>query len=177
MKKNKLFISLKMLVIAAMLTAIGVVIGIICKTFLDFGGIFRITFENLPIILSGILFGPIVGGVVGVSTDLISYFMSAQVYPPNLIVTAGACAIGLISGLISKFAVKKQGYAQIIISASVAHIIGSMIIKPIGLFTFYSWAVLWRIPLYLVIVPIEIALLCMLYKNKTFRRLIERQKT
>ena len=48
-----------------------------------------------------------------------------------------------------------------------------MIIKPIGLFTFYRWAVLWRIPLYLVIAPIEILILCLLYKKSGFRRLIE----
>ena len=168
---------LKTVTAAAMLTAMSVVIGIFCKNFLNFGGgLFRVTFENLPILLSGILFGPIVGALVGAATDLISYFLSAQTYPPNLIVTAGAMAVGLVSGLFSKYIVKKRGYAQIIISSAAAHIIGSMIIKPIGLFTFYSWAVLWRIPLYLVIAPVEIAILCMLYKNQTFRRLIEKQR-
>ena len=79
---------------AAMLTAVSVVIGIFCKNFLNLGGgLFRITFENMPILLSGILFGPMVGGIVGLATDVISYFLSGQVYPINIVVTAGAVAI------------------------------------------------------------------------------------
>ncbi len=178
MKRNTklmLFSSLGRLTLAAMLTAMSVVIGIFCKTFLNFGtGLFRITFENLPILLSGILFGPLVGGVIGAASDLISYLLSSQAYPPNLIVTLGATTVGVVSGIFSKYLCKTRGYKQIIISSAAAHIIGSMIIKPIGLFQFYSWAVLWRIPLYLMIAPLEIFVLCMLYKNSSFRKLIDK---
>jgi len=55
-------------------------------------------------------------------------------------------------------------------------LIGSVVIKSIGLFTFYGWAIMWRIPLYLIVAPIEIMLMCMLYKNKSFRRLIEENR-
>ena len=158
-----------------MLVAMSVIIGTFCKTFMNFGaGLFRITFENLPIILSGILFGPICGAVVGIATDLVSYLLSPQIYPPNLVVTLGAAAVGYVSGFISHVIIKKRGYARIIFSAGFAHVIGSMMIKPIGLFAFYGFAVLWRIPLYFVIMPIEIILLCLLYKNAAFRKIIEK---
>lgn len=161
--------------LCAMLVAMSVTIGIFCKTFMNFGGgLFRITFENLPIILSGILVGPLYGAVVGIATDLVSYLLSPQIYPPNLVVTLGAAAVGYVSGFISHVIIKKRGYVQIIFSASFAHIIGSMMIKPIGLFTFYSFAVLWRIPLYLLIAPVEILILCLIYKNMAFRRIIEK---
>ena len=167
--------NIRSLTTAAMLTAMSVIIGIICKNFLNFGGgLFRITFENLPIILTGILYGPIVGGAVGAASDLISYFLSAQIYPPNLIVTLGATMVGVVAGVVAKHVVKKRGYAQIIISGAAAHIVGSMIIKPIGLFQFYQWAVLFRIPLYLVIAPIEIIIICLLYKNAAFRKIMEK---
>lgn len=166
--------SIHVLTLAAMLTAMSVVIGIFCKTFLNFsGGLVRITFENLPIILSGILFGPVIGAVVGVATDLISYLLSPQIYPPNLIVTLGAAVIGLLSGLVSKVFIRKRGYLQISVATVSAHIVGSMIIKTIGLFQFFQWAVLWRIPLYIVIASAELMVLCLLYKNATFRKLIE----
>lgn len=169
-----LFRSIKALVMAAMLTAMSVVIGIFCKSLLNFGGgLFRITFENLPIILAGIMFGPLAGGAVGAATDIISYFLSGQAYPINLIVTAGAASVGVVSGLLAKYAFKKKGFARIIAPAVAAHVVGSMIIKPIGLFTFYSWAVLWRVPMYLVIAPIEIILMCLMYKNSTVRKLID----
>ncbi len=166
---------LKRLVLGAMMAAMSVVIGIFCKNFLNFGGgLFRITFENLPIILAGIFFGPLTGGLVGVVSDLTSYLLSGQIYPPNLIVTLGACAVGIVSGLMAKYAVRARGTKQIILSASAAHLIGSMIIKPIGLFQFYGWAVLVRVPLYMIIAPLEISLLCILWKQKSFRRLFER---
>lgn len=171
-KKKKIFDSIKAMTVAAMLTAISVIIGIICKNFLNFGGgLFRITFENLPIIMSGILYGPIVGGLVGVASDLVSYLLSSQIYPPNLIVTAGAAAVGVISGAVSRYVVKRKGRGQIIVSGAIAHVVGSMIIKPIGLYTFYGALVLWRIPLYLIIAPIEISLLCILFGRSGFCRL------
>ena len=49
-----------------------------------------------------------------------------------------------------------------------------MIIKSVGLFSFYGWAVVWRVPTYIVIAAVEITLMCLLYKNATFRKLIEK---
>ena len=166
--------SVRYLTLTAMLVAMSVVIGIFCKSVLNFGGgLFRITFENFPIILAGIILGPITGGVVGIASDLVSYLLSGQVYPPNLIVTLGAFTIGVSSGLVAKYLVRKKGTLQIALSGSVAHLFGSMIIKPIGLFTFYGLAVLWRIPMYLVIAPFEIIIICLLFKNSAFKKLTE----
>ncbi len=157
----------------AMLVAISVVIGIFCKSFLNFGeGLLRITFENLPIIMSGILYGPIVGAVVGFSCDIVSYFLSGQAFPIMPIVTLGSVMVGAVSGIVSKYIIKEKGTRQIILSGALAHIIGSMIIKPIGLYTFYNVLVLIRIPLYMVIAPIEIALLCSLLNRKSFARVV-----
>ena len=171
--KNK---GMKVITMTAMLIAMSVVIGIFCKNYLNFvGGLLRITFENFPIILSGIMFGPIIGAITGIATDIISYLMSSQQYPLNFIVTIGAGSIGFVAGLVA-FLLKnktKKGNTRIIFSCVSAHVIGSMIIKTAGLFQFYGWVVLWRIPLYLVIIFAETFLICMLYKNSYFRRLIE----
>lgn len=166
-------INAKSLTTAAMLTAMSIIIGIFCKNFLNFGGgLFRITFENLPIILSGILFGPIVGGIVGCATDLISYLLSSQIYPPNLIVTLGAVVIGAVSGIVSRCT--KDGRGRIVTACLLSHLLGSVIIKSVGLFVFYGWAILWRIPLYAVIATVETVLLCILYKNNNFKSLTEK---
>ncbi|MBO5204254.1 MAG: folate family ECF transporter S component [Clostridia bacterium] len=175
-KRSAVFKSVKAMTLAAMLVAMSVVIGIFCKNFLNFcGGLFRITFENLPIIMSGVLFGPVVGGLVGVCSDLVSYLLSNQIYPPNLIVTAGACAVGVVSGLVSRFVIRKKGIAQLILSAACAHAVGSMIIKTVGLYQFYGILVLWRIPLYIVIASLEILVLCWLFSRNTFKRLTDYQ--
>ena len=79
MQKQKGLRNVRVLATAAMLGALSVVIGIFCKNFLNFGnGLFRVTFENFPIILSGILFGPAVGASVGIISDMVSYFLSTQ---------------------------------------------------------------------------------------------------
>ena len=177
-QKVALFGSLRAMTMTAMLTAMSVVIGIFCKNFLNFGagpyaGLFRITFENLPILAAGLMFGPIVGGMAGLSADIISYLLSRQVYPINPLVTLGAMSVGLVSGLVSHYLIKRPGKLRIVLACATAHVVGSMIIKPFGLFQFYGWAVLWRIPLYLAIAPTEILLLCLIYRNKTVRLLID----
>ena len=162
----------KVLTTGAMLTAVSIVVGIFCKNFLNFGnGLFRITFENLPIILSGILFGPLVGGLVGIASDLISYLLSNQVYPPNLIVTAGAFLVGMVSGLVSRLRFRHET-ARVVLSASVAHLVGSVVVKSFGLYQYYGVLVLWRIPIYLVISSVEILLLCLLLRRRSIQRLI-----
>lgn len=169
---KKIGLPTKIITLAAMMTALSVVIGIFCKTFLNFGGgLFRITFENLPIILAGITCGPIVGGLVGAASDLVSYLLSPQTYPPNLIVTAGAFAIGVTSGIVARI-VKKKGTLQVLLAGGLAHIVGSMIIKPIGLYQFYGLLVLWRIPLYLVIAPLEIGVLIWLLHSPLIRKIL-----
>ena len=165
----------KVITTAAMMTAISVLIGIFCKNYMNFGvppGLLRVTFENLPIIMSGILYGPIIGGVVGVLTDLISYLLSSQAYPPNLIVTLGAAASGIIAGVVAKYLIRKSGKLQIIVAGALSHLIASMIIKSIGLYQYYGWLVLMRIPLYLCIAPAEIAVIYTLLKRKSFARIV-----
>ena len=175
-KNLKGFGKTKTMCACALLVAATVVIAYMCKLFMTFGAV-RVTFENLPIIISGVIFGPLVGGIVGVATDLISYLLSAQIYPPNLIVTLGAALIGVTSGLVAKFLVKTSGYMQIIISELLAHTVGSLIVKSIGLYQFYGIAVLWRIPLYAVIMCVEIFILCLLYRNSGFKNLLESHRS
>ena len=61
---------------------------------------------------------------------------------------------------------------QVIASGGAAHIIGSMIIKSIGLFQYYGILVLWRIPLYMVISALELTVIYWLFKRNSFKRLI-----
>ena len=178
MKKKRshtLFKSVKIITAAAMLCAMSVVIGFFCKSFLNFGlGLFRVTFENFPIIIAGIMFGPFVGGAVGAASDIISYVMSGQVYPWNPLVTLAAGVVGMASGAVAKYAIRKRGYMRLIVPSIAGHVAGSMIIKPIALYATYGWPVLWRIPLYLfLIVPLEVTVICLMYRNAAIRKLID----
>ncbi len=173
-KRKKGLSSVRILTMSAMLTALSSVVGIFCKSFLDYG-IIRITFENFPVILSGIMFGPWIGAIVGICADLLSYALSMQKWAISPIITLGAALVGFVSGAVSHYIIKKGGIKRVILSTLFAHIVGSMIVKSIGLFGFYEgvygegWLILWRIPLYIVIASLESIIICLMVRNKNFQ--------
>ena len=167
--------NVKVLTTAAMLGALSVVIGIFCKNFLNFGnGLFRVTFENFPIILSGILFGPAVGAAVGIVSDMVSYFLSTQSFAISPIVTLGAALVGAVSGIVSNYIIKKRGTLRVVISTLAAHVVGSLIVKTFGIYAYYSMTygmlLLYRIPTYVAIVAVESFFLCLIFKHKAFMK-------
>ena len=157
---------------AAILAAMSIVLG----KYLAFNltPYVRISFENLPIIISGVFFGPIVGAAVGGVADILGCFMVG--YTINPIVTAGAACVGLISGLIP-IIFRKKSTPCIILTVSTAHILGSIVIKTAGLSWFYSLPLittgLWRILTYAFVGAAEYAVICVLCNNSAFVRQIE----
>ena len=175
--KQKGLKNVYVLVYAAMLAAISVVIGIFCKSFLNFGnGLFRITLENFPIILAGIAFGPVVGACVGAVADIASFVLSTQTLAISPIVTLGAAAVGAVSGLMSHYVIKREGNVRVILSVLAAHLVGSILIKSAGLFMYYEWLVLWRIPTYFLISALECGLLCYLHKSPVFTQIYKLER-
>ena len=163
------FKSLTILVISAFLAAI----SIVCGKYLAIrgGDVMRFSFENMPIIMAGMLFGPVVGAVVGVVADLIGCVLVG--YTINPVVTAGAALIGFIGGLgyyiLGK--IKKFPYGlKISASVAAAHLIGSVVIKTVGLAAFYDMPLgalmLWRLLNYLIVGVLEGVILWYLLKNK-----------
>ena len=175
MQRQKGLRNVRVLATAAMLGALSVVIGIFCKNFLNFGnGLFRVTLENFPIILSGILFGPAVGASVGIVSDMVSYFLSTQSFAISPIVTLGAALIGAVSGLISNYVFKKRSTLSIILSVVCAHLVGSLAVKTFGIFAYYNLTygmmLLYRLPTYTVIAAIESSAICLILKHKAFKK-------
>ena len=179
-RSSRAFKSVKVLTLSAMLTAISVVVAFVCKVipFLNFGIGLRITFENLPIIMAGILFGPIVGGCVGLATDIISCMISGMT--PIPLVTIGATSIGVVAGIVSNCFMKNRRKTNIICSVVASHTIGSLIIKSLGLWGYYyAWGgagvtLLFRIPIYIVVGIVETVLLCILLRNSAIRKAVDR---
>ena len=177
MNKSVLF-PLKLVAALAMLSAV----SIICGKYLAIrgGDILRFSFENLPIIFAGLAFGPLAGALVGAIGDLVGCVMVG--YTINPLVTVGAAAIGVVSGisriLFNKIGIK--GAFNTAISVAFAHIIGSVLIKTFGLAAFYDlpiWALmLWRLLNYVIVGAVEAALLIILLKNKEITRLISEMK-
>ena len=138
MQKNKangvkipIFKSLSGLCFAAILSAMSIILGKFLQIPNPFQDFIRISFENLPIILAGISLGPIAGMLVGTAADLIGCVLYA--YSINPIITAGAATIGLVSGFMSNYIIKKPLLLKITVSTATSHIIGSVLIKSAGL--------------------------------------------
>lgn len=155
----------KKLVFSALMTAMCIIIGWVCKSYLTFGAI-RVTFENIPVLLAGILLGPAAGGAVGAAADIISALLSG--FSINPVVTLGAASVGIVAGLISRYVVRSRGFLPVLASVMPAHIVGSMVIKSFGLWYFYGYAlplIFARIPLYLAIGLAETYIIYIICKN------------
>lgn len=168
-KGNAVFKTLGVLVASAFLAAI----SIVCGKYLAVPGgeVMRFSFENMPIIMAGMAFGPLVGAIVGAVADIIGCILVG--YTINPLVTLGACTVGLVGGLTYFLLGRVAGCPYIVrISASVAlaHVTGSVIIKTIGLAAYYAIPfhvlLLWRILNYLIVGAIEGVILYHLMKNR-----------
>ena len=175
-----MFLNVKSLTFCAMLVALSVILGWIGRTFFTFGaGIsaVRITFENLPVMFAGFIFGPVVGGIVGTLCDLVSCLVAPQ--PSiNPFITLGTCLVGVISGLIFKYLFKKKrSLLSILCSVIPAHLIGSVLVKTFGFYVYYSYpyipTALLRLAIYLGIGCAEGLMLFTILKNKTISSLIQ----
>ena len=173
--KIALFGTLKVMVAVSLLCAMSIVLGKYLA--INVGEVLRFSFENMPIILAGMMFGPVIGTVAGVAADLIGCLLVG--YAVNPIVTAGAAAIGFLSGLIwLLFGKTKLPYAlKILVPVFVSHLIGSVVIKTVGLSALYDMPLvvlmLWRALNYLMIGAAEYVLLYFIMKNKAINSQFE----
>ncbi len=166
MSKNRSVRPLRVTVACALLVAMSVV----CGKFLQFpvGDTLRFSFENLPILFAGMVFGPLAGALVGALADLIGCV--AVGYTINPLVTLGAVAVGLVGGLSYRLAARLPRVWRVTLAVAAAHLIASVGIKTVGLAAFYSMPfgvlLLWRLLNYTLVGAAEIFLLAMLLKNK-----------
>lgn len=162
----RMFGNVRVLVITALFIAMSIVLG----KFLSFTvGPIRLSFENLTVLMSGIMFGPAIGLVTGAVSDIIGCILYG--YAINPIITLGAAAIGFTSGIISHYTFKNKMLPRIILSVGLAHLIGSVIIKSVGLYVYYRYpleSIFLRIPTYIIIGTVEFYIIYILMKNKSF---------
>lgn len=163
----------RVLAVAALLTALSVVIGIVCKNFLTFQIYYRITFENMPVILAGILFGPWVGGAVGLCADLISCLCSTNP-AVNPLISLGAFCVGLMAGLGSRM-VPKGSRLRLLLAVGLAHLVGQVCIKSVAKIVWFGmpwWGVFICAGISLVVGTIEFFLLRELLRRPAFTKVI-----
>ncbi len=166
-------------------------INIVLTRFLGFmimGNTIRISFGSVPIMLAGILFGPLAGTITGIASDLIGVMLNSMGggYFPGF--TISAALVGLIPGLLF-LKYKRDNFSMLKIILSVL-IVGIFV----HLFLNTSWVVMIiqkeltiqtfvesflgllppRLIARLIMIPLEIIFLTIIlrayntYKSKSF---------
>lgn len=163
--------SIHKLVFMGIMVALSIVFGKLLA--FPHGGVIRFSLENLPILFTGIALGPIYGGFVGLTADLIGCLLVG--YEINPIITIASVLIGVLSGLCYKGLHTKNTLPRLTLAVCVSHIVGSIIIKTYGLSEFYMATqnmgfftlMGWRFLNYLVVGAVELFLLYMLLRSKS----------
>ncbi len=166
-----LFGNLRVLCAASLLSAMSLILGKFLQIPNPFSQIIRISFENLPILFSGICFGPLVGAATGAVADLVGCLLYG--YAINPIITLGAAAVGMVSGLVALI-VRRPLWLCCVLSTVLAHLTGSVLIKSLGLAAWYLseynmglWQLmLWRLLTYTLIGTLECTIIFLLLRSK-----------
>ena len=135
----------------------------------------RITFENLPLILSGYIFGPWIGLLTGICADITSTAPTYGLGNINPILTLGSASVGFIAGVVSHYIIPKTSVFQIFATTIISHIIGNMVVKTLGLYIYYgtSPVEIWiRIGVYLGIAIVESLIITAILKSKGIKKAI-----
>ena len=129
--KNK---NLRALIMTAILAAMSIVLGKFLQ--IPIGDSFRISLENLPLILASLMFGPVFGGACGIVADLLGCVLRGYAIIP--LITVASCIMGIIPGLLTRYVFRDTGTLYVMVSGFTSHVICSMIIKTIALHMAYG---------------------------------------
>ncbi len=163
----------KVLTVSALLVAMSIVLGKMLA--FNIGNSIRISFENLPLLMAGIFFGPFVGGAVAACADIVGCIIVG--YSINPVITFGAFCLGFFSGLFSMMLFKNNKFLNIAFSIGLARLIGSLTIKSIGMYIYFHTPIqvlALRIPVDIVTGCLEFYIIFTLIKNKAFCRQLEK---
>jgi ECF transporter S component (folate family) len=163
-------IRIREIVFSGIFIALSVVLTRFASLRIPIGGIegIRIGFGTLPIVLSGILFGPGVGGLVGALADVIGFALSPMgPYLPHFTLTAALH--GVIPGLFVstfRFLSREKRMVAGIVTAQIAV---SGVLVPYFLHTIFGmpWKVLMVPRLFTVPIQIAVYTLLVLTLNRT----------
>ncbi len=140
------------------LIALSIILTRIASLRIAIGGVegIRIGLGKLPIILGGIIFGPLSGGLIGAFSDLLGYFINPiGVYMPHFTLTSALT--GIIPATILILARKEEpNVFDLGIAITVGQVIVSIILIPYFLNILFGipWKVL--MPPRIVAEPIQI---------------------
>lgn len=103
--------SIRTIAYCALLTAMSIVLARVLG--LPISNDVRISFEAIPIILSGLLFGPVAGGLVGFCADLLGSLMTFGFTP---MLCLPPILVGVCFGFVGKWLRRKMTLPRLLVS-------------------------------------------------------------
>ena len=169
MSKSKFF-STRMIVMVSLLSALSIVLTRFLSV--QVTETLRLSFGHLPIVLSGLMFGPIAGAVTGFVADFVGCtFFSAYTYFIPLGVTP--ILMGVIPGLLRILFKKRRDLPSLIATLAPAYILGPLCWSTVSLNLLYGtpFRTMFaaRIPFSAMFAVIEIFLTCVFVKTGVMR--------
>lgn len=181
MPKNKKIsrgnmLSVRTLVCCAMMVAVSVVLARLMSIIPDESS--RFSIEAVPIFISGILFGPFAGAIVGFTSDLVGCMFSPFGYNPALCLPPVIC--GLCGGIFRKFIFKKTNVFRIAVAFLPYILLACILWQSFALSLFYGGDAKeaffvaklgTRSIQFGIIFVLDVVLVWLLYKSKLFSSL------
>lgn len=132
MKTNKL-------IALALLVALEIILTRFLSFYVPLFGTtgFRAGFGHVPIILAGLLFGPIAGAMVGITGDVLGTFLfSPFPYFPGF--TLSAALLGILSGLIMKLMKQRISFVKLLVLVYACEFIVSILMNTLFVSMIYG---------------------------------------
>lgn len=149
---------LQVLVTSAMLLAVCIVLGLVGTVMI--GPYIKISFSYLPIALGSMLFGPVIGGILGALSDILNYIISPKgPFFPGFTLNA------IITGLIYGFAFYKKRITlkKIVITKVILVLVVDLLLTTYWLSDLYGQAFMVLLPARMlksaIMLPIDVAIL------------------
>ena len=138
----------------------------------------RFSIEAIPVVLAGLLFGPLPGALVGFSADLVGCLFSGFGYNP--IFALPPILYGLCGGLFQGYVSRKPSLPRILVMYLPAVLLGSILYQSFALTYVYSkdgafWVAFWtrltgRSLQFAVTMAVEVVITNLLIKSRIFHR-------
>lgn len=175
MRKN--YFNLRTLIVMALLAALGAVFSAFLSVEITPAGIktVEVSLAPVPVMLAGIFFGPLAGGLVGYIADTAGFFMGVQQGAYNPAFSLTMALFGVIAGL---FYVRSQKNSiwKVTGATITAQVACSVVLNTLLVWLFYGVPLAALIPTRLVGAAIELPLYAWLLMTliEALRPIVER---
>lgn len=121
-------LNIRVIPVLAMLVAVSIILTRTMAVMVPVAGAMtlRLSFGEIPIIIAGIIFGPLAGFMSGIAADLLGYMINTfgGAYIPGLTLSAGLT--GLIPGLLLRNVSKELTFWRILGAIAISEVIVSI---------------------------------------------------